>query len=227
MRKWIYPIREYKEESFVMTGCERRSAGKAVRMKNTKEAILDTALHLFARDGYEAVSVSQIAGSLGMTKGALYRHYKNKHDIFLHIVRRMEQRDVEQAGDHGMPEESSEKMPEQYRDVSAETLMDYSKTMFEYWTEDDFASSFRRMLILEQFRSEEMQALYQQYLVSGPAGYVKDLFEAAGIPGAEEKAVRFYSNMFFFYSVYDGAEDKKEAKRRFEHMAAEILKDIG
>ena len=43
-------------------------------MKNTKEAILDTALHLFARDGYEAVSVSQIAGSLGMTKGALYRH---------------------------------------------------------------------------------------------------------------------------------------------------------
>ena len=28
------------------------------------------ALHLFARDGYEAVSVSQIAGELGMTKGA-------------------------------------------------------------------------------------------------------------------------------------------------------------
>ena len=105
--------------------------------------------------------------------------------------------------------------------------MDYSKAMFEYWTEDDFASAFRRMLILEQFRSEEMQAMYQQYLVSGPAGYVKDLFEAAGISDAGEKAVRFYSNMFFFYSVYDGAEDKNEAKRRFEHMAAEILKDIG
>ena len=57
--------------------------------------------------------------------------------------------------------------------------------------------------------------------------YVKDLFEAAGISDAGEKAVRFYSNMFFFYSVYDGAEDKNEAKRRFEHMAAEILKDIG
>jgi len=36
------------------------------------------ALHLFARDGYEAVSVSQIAGELDMTKGALYRHYKSK-----------------------------------------------------------------------------------------------------------------------------------------------------
>ena len=33
-------------------------------------------------DGYEAVCVSTIAGELGMTKGALYKHYKNKRDIF-------------------------------------------------------------------------------------------------------------------------------------------------
>ena len=45
--------------------------------KTTKEDILIVALHLFARDGYEAVSVSQIAGELGMTKGALYRHYES------------------------------------------------------------------------------------------------------------------------------------------------------
>ena len=35
-------------------------------MENTKERILLTALELFARDGYEAVSVSTIAGALGM-----------------------------------------------------------------------------------------------------------------------------------------------------------------
>lgn len=46
--------------------------------KTTKEDILIVALHLFARDGYEAVSVSQIAGELGMTKGALYRHFESK-----------------------------------------------------------------------------------------------------------------------------------------------------
>ena len=49
-------------------------------MSNRKEEILIIALHLFARDGYEAVSVSQIAGELDMTKGALYRHYKSKRD---------------------------------------------------------------------------------------------------------------------------------------------------
>ena len=50
-------------------------------MTNTKEKILIIALRLFAIHGYEAVSVSQIAGELGMTKGALYKHYKNKRDI--------------------------------------------------------------------------------------------------------------------------------------------------
>ena len=73
-------------------------------MTDTKERILQTALRLFAEDGYEAVSVSTIAGELGMTKGALYKHYKNKQDIFDSIVARMEQRDAEQAGDYEVPE---------------------------------------------------------------------------------------------------------------------------
>lgn len=47
-------------------------------MSDTKEKILFTALRLFAQDGYEAVSISAIAGDLGITKGALYKHYKNK-----------------------------------------------------------------------------------------------------------------------------------------------------
>ena len=73
-------------------------------MSNTKENILLTALRLFARDGYEAVSVSQIAGALGMTKGALYKHYKNKRDIFDSILVRMEQMDAEHARRYEVPE---------------------------------------------------------------------------------------------------------------------------
>ena len=184
-------------------------------MSNRKEEILIVALHLFARDGYEAVSVSQIAGELGMTKGALYRHYKSKRDIFDCIVQRMEQQDGEQAGEYDMPQEDKEKMPEKYEAVSFDDFVEYSKSMFEYWTEDDFASSFRKMLTIEQFRSEEMQKLYQQYLVAGPASYVKDLFESIGIVNAKDKAARFYSVMFFYYSIYDGATDKEKAKVEF------------
>ena len=195
-------------------------------MGNRKEEILIVALHLFARDGYEAVSVSQIAGELDMTKGALYRHYKSKRDIFDCIVQRMKQQDSEQARQNEVPEESIEKVPEEYQNVSVEDFVGYSKSMFEYWTEDDFASSFRKMLTLEQFRNEEMQNLYQQYLVSGPAEYVKDLFKNMEIKNPEEEAVKFYANMFFYYSVYDGATDKTKAKCQFEYMLDKIVEEM-
>ena len=195
-------------------------------MGNRKEEILIVALHLFARDGYEAVSVSQIAGELDMTKGALYRHNKSKRDIFDCIVQRMEQQDGEQARRNEVPEESIEKVPEEYQNVSVEDFVGYSKSMFEYWTEDDFASSFRKMLTLEQFRNEEMQNLYQQYLVSGPAEYVKDLFKNMEIKNPEEEAVKFYANMFFYYSVYDGATDKTKAKCQFEYMLDKIVEEM-
>ena len=197
-------------------------------MRNRKEEILTGALHLFARDGYEAVSVSQIAGELDMTKGALYRHYKSKRDIFDCIVERMEQGDSEQAAEYDMPEDDKASKPDQYKTVSLEEFVEYSKSMFVYWTEDDFAASFRKMLTIEQFRSEEMQGLYQQYLSSGPATYVKDLFESLGIAHAEENAVRFYATMYFYYSVYDGADDKEKVKNEFASaigsMAQEWIK---
>lgn len=183
-------------------------------MKNRKEEILLASLHLFAQNGYEAVSVSQIAGELGMTKGALYRHYQNKRDIFHHIVKKMEQGDSEQAEDYSMPQENG--AADLQQKISEKQFIAYSKAMFEYWTEDDFASSFRKMLTLEQFRNEEMQRLYQQYLVAGPAEYVKELFKNMGISDSQESANQFYGTMFFFYSMYDGAKDKEKIKKMFE-----------
>ena len=195
-------------------------------MRNRKEEILNVALHLFARDGYEAVSVSQIAGALGMTKGALYRHYKSKKDIFDCIVKRMEQGDSDQAADYDMPEDDKADMPEKYEAVSLSDFVEYSKSMFEYWTEDDFASSFRKMLTIEQFRNDEMQELYQQYLASGPVSYVKDLFESMDIENVNDKAVRFYAVMYFYYSAYDGARDKEKVKKEFEAAINNMAKEL-
>ena len=176
-------------------------------MGDTKERILWTALKLFAENGYEAVSVSDIAGALGITKGALYRHYRNKRDIFESIVSRMAQKDAEQADADGMPAGTLVDMPEAYRAATVDRMIAFARSMFRYWTQDPFASAFRRMLTLEQFRSPEMGALYQQYLAAGPVGYMEDLFSSLGLPRARERAVAFYAPMFLLYSVYDGAAD--------------------
>lgn len=177
-------------------------------MSNTKERILETALRLFASEGYEAVSVSDIAEELCITKGALYRHYRSKRDIFDTILAQMEQRDAKHAEEYALPDKPSEEMNEAYRSATADQILEFSRTMFRYWTEDWFAANFRRMLTIEQFRNPEMGKLYQQYLSSGPLRYLTDLFSGMGLVDAPEKAARFYGLMFLMYSVYDGAEDK-------------------
>lgn len=50
--------------------------------KNTKEKIFDTAVQLFSNKGYERTSVRELASSIGLTEGAIYRHYVNKEAIF-------------------------------------------------------------------------------------------------------------------------------------------------
>ena len=177
-------------------------------MGDTKERILLTALELFSRQGYEAVSVSDIAGALGMTKGALYRHYASKRAIFDSILARMEQRDADKAGEHGLPEGTAEAEPAAYENTAPGDITAFSGAMFRYWTEDPFAAPFRRMLTLEQFNSPEMGRLFQQYLAAGPMGYTANLFRGLGLKDPERRAASFYGPMFLLYSVYDGAEDK-------------------
>ena len=177
-------------------------------MGDTKERILLTSLQLFARRGYEAVSVSDIAGALGITKGALYRHYESKRAIFDAILARMEQRDGDQARAHDLPEGTPEADEGAYEAATVSDVVAFSKAMFRYWTEDAFSASFRRMLTLEQYATPEMARLYQQYLGAGPMGYVADLLRARGLNAPERRAAAFYGPMFLLYAVYDGAEDK-------------------
>ena len=44
-----------------------------------------------------------------------------------------------------MSEDDKESMPDQYKTVSLEEFVEYSKSMFAYWTEDDFASVISSM----------------------------------------------------------------------------------
>lgn len=67
------------------------------REKNTKERILEEALKLFSQSGYMGTSMNDIAAELGVTKAALYKHYKSKQEILESIVERMNQMDAERA----------------------------------------------------------------------------------------------------------------------------------
>ncbi|MFE0458462.1 TetR/AcrR family transcriptional regulator [Kitasatospora sp. NPDC058965] len=56
---------------------------------DTRARIIAVALELFSEQGYEKTSLREIADRLGVTKAALYYHFKTKDDIVHGIVETM------------------------------------------------------------------------------------------------------------------------------------------
>ena len=47
-----------------------------------KEEILDAAVHVFAKKGYEKTSITDIAREIGISQGLCYRYYVSKEEIY-------------------------------------------------------------------------------------------------------------------------------------------------
>lgn len=57
----------------------------------TREQLLGVARELFAAHGYAGVGTELIVTRAGLTRGALYHHFRDKHDLFRAVYERLEQ----------------------------------------------------------------------------------------------------------------------------------------
>jgi AcrR family transcriptional regulator len=62
-----------------------RRASHARSHASLRDQIRDTARDLFAREGYESVSMRRIGTEVGCSPMAIYRHYENKEELLLSI----------------------------------------------------------------------------------------------------------------------------------------------
>jgi AcrR family transcriptional regulator len=55
------------------------------RLERTRLLLLDAAQQIFAEKGFMAASLDDIARAAGYTKGAIYKHFATKEDLFLAV----------------------------------------------------------------------------------------------------------------------------------------------
>ncbi len=65
----------------------RGMSTRAVQAERTKQQILETAQRLFTELGYDATSLQMIADELGLTKAAVYYHFRAKSEILHEAMR--------------------------------------------------------------------------------------------------------------------------------------------
>jgi len=58
----------------------------------TRQAVVSAALKVFSRQGYAATRLDDIADEAGVTRGAIYWHFKNKADLYTELQFRAAER---------------------------------------------------------------------------------------------------------------------------------------
>lgn len=66
----------------------RRPRTRSERQRETRAALVESALRVFARDGYHGANLEVIANQAGYSKGAVYSNFDGKAELFLAVMDR-------------------------------------------------------------------------------------------------------------------------------------------
>ena len=131
--------------------------------KGTKEKIMAAALDMFSQNGYAGTNIRELAGSLGMGKSSMYRHFESKEEIWNALLDRMI---AYYEARFGSPEHLPP-VPD-----SLEALVAMTMRMVDFTVHDETVVKTRKMLTIEQFRDERARDLATKHFLTG----LQDMF---------------------------------------------------
>jgi AcrR family transcriptional regulator len=191
---------------------------------STRDKIMDVALNMFSERGYEAVSIRDICGEVGIKESTLYYHFKNKEDILNSLIDKFRSHidglliHVDEIA--GMPGKKEKKSD----DAGLQMMDSY---MIDSYLFDPFCNLMLRLMMIEQFHNEEIRALYEKTLFTDPYEIQLSVFRKLSSAGAiPEKDVEWivkeyhsYMTMLTFKYLLNGdlTEKRKNAYYREVH----------
>ena len=187
----------------------------------TKEKIMDVALHMFSERGYEAVSIRDICGEVGIKESTLYYHFKNKMDILDSLIAKFKEH-IEGLLIHidEMPSGKTKKKNAGSKDIIDSYMMD--SYLF-----DPFCNLMIRLMMIEQFHNEEMRALYEKTMFTDPYDIYLRVFRMLATKGtfpesqvdATVRRYHAYMTMLTYRYLLNGelTEERKKAYKKEVH----------
>ncbi len=154
---------------------------------NTRDEILEAALELFSVNGYEATSISQLADAVGVRKASLYSHFANKQEILDTVINTV----LAGYAEHSIFARADWDDPAFTKDKKDMTAEDAAKTVVgqaRYILHDPHIRKGRKMLVIEQFRNQEIAALQTKQNYADVLNYFTGMMRFLSREGILKKA---------------------------------------
>ena len=146
---------------------------------STRDKIMDVALHMFSERGYEAVSIRDICGEVGIKESTLYYHFKNKKDILDSLIAKFKAH-IDSLLVHvdEITAEPDKKKKKKSDEIGAQMMDSY---MMDSYLFDPFCNLMLRLMMIEQFHNEEIRELYEKTLFTDPYEIQLNVFNRLAI----------------------------------------------
>ena len=177
----------------------------------TKDKILIEALSLFSVSGFSGVSVRDIAKAVGIRESAIYKHYKNKQQLFDTIV------EVSAGRIDSLQEELISKFNHNVNTKEVfpiSIIQEIYCNIFLFYLTDDVLSKFRRMMTIEHLKDNELNRKFKDMFIEKTLSYQSEVFRKLINEGKvngtnpDIMAIHFYSPIFMLFFRYDFEDDK-------------------
>jgi AcrR family transcriptional regulator len=143
------------------------------RAEATRARLIQAAEKIFARDGFEAAKLEEIAAGAGYTRGAFYANFNSKEDLFLALL----EREVSHRID------SVEKLIHKFRDPQAKlrAFRQFFLTLCQDRRWSLLALEFKLFAVRHPEVKARLAAMNRR-LVGSRIGILQSIMEASGRP---------------------------------------------
>ena len=184
---------------------------------NTRDKIMDVALNMFSERGYEAVSIRDICGEVGIKESTLYYHFKNKKDILDSLIEKFRSH-IDGLLAH-VDEITDKPAQKKGKNVDPGFQM-VDSYMIDSYLFDPFCNLMLRLMMIEQFHNEELRELYEKTLFTDPYEIQMNIYKrlaSAGMMPEEDvewvvKESYSYMTMLTFKYLLNGDLTDKRKK---------------
>lgn len=194
---------------------------------DTKARIMDVALHMFSERGYEAVSIRDICGEVGIKESTLYYHFKNKQDILDSLFIRFEE--------HVNSLLNVLHSPDAWNDSRRPSFEWIDTCFFDQYLLDPFCNMMMRLMLIEQLHNKDIQQKYNRWLFEELYKIEMSVFETLsglGIMNGEtalQAGKNFYGYiaMLVFKYLLNGKLTSQKKKAFLEEAHSYIMFNLG